>query len=43
MSHLSEQDLILHYYGETEDPAPVERHLDTCPACRAAYGALERV
>ena len=43
MSHLSEQDLILHYYGETEDPAPLERHLDTCPACRAAYGALERV
>jgi hypothetical protein len=43
MSHLSEQDLILHYYGETEDPAPVERHLDTCSACRAAYGALERV
>jgi hypothetical protein len=43
MSHLSEQDLILHYYGETEDPARVERHLDTCPVCRAAYGALERV
>lgn len=43
MNHLSEQDLILHYYGETEDPAPVELHLDTCPSCRAAYGALERV
>jgi hypothetical protein len=43
MSHLSDQDLILHYYGETEDPAPVERHLDTCSSCRAAYGALERV
>lgn len=43
MNHLSEQDLVLHYYGETEDAAPVERHLDTCSACRAAYGALERV
>jgi hypothetical protein len=43
MSHLNEHDLILHYYGETEDPAAVERHLDTCPSCRAAYGALERV
>jgi len=43
MSHLSDQDLILHYYGETEDPAPVERHLDACSDCRAAYGALERV
>ena len=43
MNHLSEQDLVLHYYGESEDPAPVERHLDTCSSCRAAYGALERV
>jgi hypothetical protein len=43
MNHLSEQDLILHYYGETEDPAPVDRHLDTCSSCRASYGALERV
>jgi hypothetical protein len=43
MNHLNDQDLILHYYGETEDPAPVERHLDTCSSCRAAYGALERV
>jgi hypothetical protein len=43
MNHLSEQDLILHYYGETQDPAPVDRHLDTCHSCRAAYGALERV
>jgi hypothetical protein len=43
MNHLNDQDLILHYYGETEDPASVERHLDTCSSCRAAYGALERV
>jgi hypothetical protein len=43
MMHLTEEDLILHYYGETEDAAPIERHLDTCPECRAAYGSLERV
>lgn len=43
MSHLSEQDLILHYYGENADPSPVERHLDACSSCRAAYGELERV
>jgi len=43
MNHLNDQDLILHYYGETEDPAPVERHLDACSSCRAAYGALERL
>jgi hypothetical protein len=43
MRHLDEKDLILHYYGETEDPDPVERHLDICSSCRAAYSALERV
>jgi len=43
MSHLSEEQLILHYYGENDDPGPVERHLDDCDACRATYGSLERV
>jgi hypothetical protein len=43
MSHLNDQDLIFHYYGEADDPGPVERHLDECGKCRAAYSALERV
>jgi len=43
MSHLDDHDLILHYYGETGEPAAVERHLDGCSSCRAAYAALERV
>jgi hypothetical protein len=43
MSHLSEEQLILHYYSEAEDAAPIERHLDECTACRAAYGSLERL
>jgi hypothetical protein len=43
MTHLTEEDLILYYYAETDDPAQVDQHLDTCPECRTAYGSLERV
>ncbi|CAN5417813.1 hypothetical protein BH23ACI1_BH23ACI1_07950 [soil metagenome] len=43
--HVSEDDLVLHYYGELE-PA-VERgtaeHLAVCAACRANFAALQRV
>ncbi|MBS1858842.1 MAG: hypothetical protein JST11_25955 [Acidobacteria bacterium] len=48
MTHLSEETLILHYYGEENDtPAPegtlaVERHLEECGECRALYGSLVR-
>jgi hypothetical protein len=44
MSHLSEEELILHYYGE-EDGAldAAGRHLDECAECRALYGSLQRV
>jgi hypothetical protein len=43
MTHLTEEDLILHYYGEATEPAAAEEHLDACPDCRAAYGSLKRV
>jgi hypothetical protein len=43
MNHLTEEDLILHYYDEVGDAVAVDRHLDTCPECRAAYASLERV
>jgi hypothetical protein len=42
MSHLSEEQLILHYYGEEEGSLGVERHLGECEACRALYGSLQR-
>jgi hypothetical protein len=38
MNHLSEEQLVLHYYGET-----AEEHLETCDLCRAAYQNLQRV
>lgn len=36
MSHLTEDDLVLHYYGEHDDAAGVAAHLESCPTCRAA-------
>jgi hypothetical protein len=38
--HLSEEELIEHYYGE--GTTRVGRHLKTCAKCTAAYSALER-
>jgi hypothetical protein len=44
MIHLTEEELILHYYGEAEgESLAAESHLEQCPACRSAYGALQRV
>jgi hypothetical protein len=42
MSHLSEERLLGHYYGEEEDAPEVRRHLEGCPDCRALYGELQR-
>lgn len=39
--HLEEDDLILHFYGETGSAA--EPHLASCPECRAQFQALQRV
>ncbi|HKW96284.1 MAG TPA: hypothetical protein VJN43_01060 [Bryobacteraceae bacterium] len=42
MTHLSEDDLVLHYYGERETGGP-QGHLETCEACRANFAALAQV
>jgi len=43
MNHLSEEELVLHYYSEEGDSLATERHLDECEECRALYGSLQRV
>ncbi len=43
MNHLSEEQLILHYYGEEGDVLATELHLDECEACRGIYCSLQRV
>jgi hypothetical protein len=43
--HLTDDDLVLHYYGEM--PGSLEQaatvHLASCPACRGEYTRLQRV
>ncbi len=42
MSHLTEEQLVFHYYGEEGETLETERHLDECDECRALYGSLQR-
>ena len=44
-NHLSEEELILHYYGETErgDQPRLDAHLAECGDCQAAKVQLQRV
>lgn len=43
MSHLTDDDLVLHYYGEDGSRlVAAERHLRTCVQCAGAYAALSR-
>ena len=42
MNHLSEEQLILYYYGEECD-ADAGEHLAVCDSCRESYGALQRL
>jgi hypothetical protein len=51
MNHLTEEQLILHYYGEDADAVSqeeasalsIEKHLEECPGCRHLYNSLQRV
>jgi hypothetical protein len=41
MTHLTEEQFVLHYYGEAV--AGAEEHIDLCEQCRVSYQALQRV
>lgn len=43
--HLTEDELVLHYYGEMSDAAEAgaTAHLDSCVECRAQLAQLQRV
>ena len=43
MNHLSEEQLVLHYYGDEGDTLAAEQHLEECGECRELYGSLQRV
>jgi hypothetical protein len=38
--HLTEDDLVLHHYGETGAPAGAALHLNQCESCRVSYETL---
>jgi hypothetical protein len=42
MNHLSEDQLVLHYYGEADAPAGAAAHLESCDACRSNYASLRQ-
>jgi hypothetical protein len=42
MMHLSEEELIEHYYDKERSTAGVRRHIETCAQCAQAYASLER-
>lgn len=42
MIHLTEEQLVLFYLGEGEQPAEARAHLDECAACRADLAAIQR-
>ena len=43
MSHLSQEELVLHYYGEPELGTDRREHLAQCPACVAELTTLAAV
>jgi hypothetical protein len=45
MNHLTEQQLVLHHYGDADgsvDTASIEEHLHACRACQAELDQLRR-
>ena len=41
MNHLSEEQIVLHYYGDAEEATEVERHLAACAECRAEFARVQ--
>lgn len=39
-NHMSEEQLVQHYYGDDENRAVVARHLESCEQCRTALSQL---
>jgi hypothetical protein len=41
MNHLSEEQIVLHYYGDAEEATEVEHHLAACAECRAEFARVQ--
>jgi hypothetical protein len=43
MQHLTEEQLVAHYYHDDDAPAAANEHLASCAACSAEFDAISRV
>jgi hypothetical protein len=43
MKHLSEEQIVLHCYGDAENAEELLAHLESCPACREEFERLQRL
>jgi polyhydroxyalkanoate synthesis regulator phasin len=43
MNHISEEQLVLLYYGESTEAAAIDQHLVECETCRKEFRALQLV
>jgi hypothetical protein len=41
MKHLSEEQIVLHYYGDADETAEIEGHLAGCAECRAEFARVQ--
>ena len=41
MNHLSEEQIVLHFYGDAENAPEVERHLAACTECRTEFSHVQ--
>ena len=41
MKHLTDEQIVLHCYGDAEDGAAVEQHLQECPQCREEFNKVK--
>lgn len=41
MKHLSEEQIVLHYYGDAEGEPEVREHLAACPSCRDEFARVQ--
>ena len=42
-THISEEQLVLFYYGEAAEGTPIESHLAQCERCRTEYRSVQTV
>lgn len=43
MNHLSEEQIVLHCYGDAENAEEVRGHLEGCPACREEFERMQQL